>query len=107
MSKILTFKDGQTFAATGTSTIYNLQTVLSGFADVDAEADKFTVNNMTACDFDGTAYTDIVPQTITAVKDGENVILSVICRDMNQSEIIARQGEQITELQDALAEIIG
>lgn len=104
MSKILTFKDGSTFTATNSSTITSLKTVVSTFAELDTEWEKFTVENMSVCEFDGTTYTDIIPVGISGTKE-TNIIGTITCREMSQSEIIERQAEQIAELQEAVAEL--
>lgn len=105
MSKILTFADGQTFTATDTSTIYTLKAAVSSFADIDPEWTKFTQENLVSCDFDGTAYTDIIPVGVSAERTGTNVLMTVSCRDISQAEIIQKQAEQIAELQEAVAEL--
>lgn len=103
MSKVLVLKDGTQLEFTDESTILNLVTVLSSFADADPIAAKITNDNLSTATFDGEAVTNVVFVSIRADKDVYgNILLTVANRYKTDIEILqetqAQQDEVINYL---------
>ena len=104
MSRTLILKDGSTIEMTGGSTIYNVQTIVSKFADVDDLALLITEENLANAEIAGEKFEDIVPASIRAESDvNGNVAVTFFNRDKTVDEL---QNEQIGELQDVVDELL-
>lgn len=102
MSKTMKFTDGTTYDFTQSSTVLDCVVVVKTFAEIDAIRAKFTEDNVKGATFDGAAAQHLVPVSVRAETDGENVVAHFFSRVKTQDEINA---EQISELQEALAAI--
>lgn len=103
MSKIYKFADGKAIDFTDGSTALDCVAVVATFAELDAIRAEFTEDNLKGATFDGSTAQYLVPVSVYAETDGENVIAHFINRVKEQDEINA---EQISELQEALAAIV-
>lgn len=105
MSKVLVFQDGTSAEFTDESIVTDLVTVVSEYSDVDVLREKFTADNLVGCVFDGELIENLLPESTNAYADvDENVTVHFINRFKTAEEIMQ---EQITELQEAVAEIGG
>lgn len=102
MAKKMKFKDGKTIDFTDSSTALDCVAVVKTFAELDAIRVEFTENNVKGATFDGVSVGHIVPVSVRAETDGENVVAHFTSREKSLDEINA---EQISELQEALAAI--
>ena len=103
MSKILKFADGKTIDFTDGSTALDCVAVVKTFAELDAIRAEFTDDNLKGATFDGSTVQHLVPVSVKAETDGENVVAHFTNRVKGQAEINA---EQISELQEAMANIV-
>lgn len=105
MSKVLVFQDGTSAEFTDDSIVTDMATVVSEYADIDALRAKFTEENLVGCEFDGELIEYLIPASSNAYADVDgNVTVHFINRFKSIEEIMM---EQITELQEAVAEIGG
>lgn len=103
MSKTYKFADGKTYDFTDSSTTLDCVAVVQVFAELDAIRAEFTEDNLKGATFDGTTVQHLVPVSVQAETDGENVVAHFTSRVKDQVEINA---EQISELQKAVAGIV-
>lgn len=103
MAKTMKFTDGTTYDFTDSSTALDCVAVVQTFAELDAIRAEFTEDNLKGATFDGAAVGHVVPTSVTASADGDNVTVHFTSRAKNLDEINA---EQITELQEAVAGIV-
>ena len=103
MAKTYKFADGKTIDFTDSSTVLDCVAVVKTFAELDAIRAEFTEDNMKGATFDGAVAQHLVPVSVKAETDGENVVAHFTSRVKGQDEINA---EQISELQEALATIV-
>lgn len=103
MSKTYKFADGKTIDFTDRSTALDCVAVVQTFAELDAIRAEFTEDNMKGSTFNGVSVGHIVPVSVKAETDGENVVAHFTNRVKRQDEINA---EQISELQEAVAGIV-
>ena len=103
MSKSYKFADGKTIEFTDGSTALDCVAVVQTFAELDAIRAEFTEDNLKGSAFDGSTVQHIVPVSVKAETDGENVVAHFTSRVKEQVEINA---EQISELQEAMAAIV-
>lgn len=103
MAKTMKFKDGKTYDFTDSSTALDCVAVVQTFAELDAIRVEFTEDNLKGATFDGTTVQHLLPVSVKAETDGENVVAHFTSRVKDQVEINA---EQISELQEALAVIV-
>lgn len=103
MSKTYKFADGKTIDFTDGSTALDCVAVVKTFAEFDAIRAEFTEDNLKGATFDGSTMQHLVPVSVKAETDGENVVVHFTNRVKDQVEINA---EQISELQEAVAEIV-
>lgn len=103
MAKTMKFKDGKTIDFTDSSTALDCVAVVKTFAELDAIRVEFTENNVKGATFDGVSVGHIVPVSVRAETDGENVVAHFTSREKSLDEINA---EQISELQEAMATIV-
>lgn len=103
MAKTMKFNDGKTIDFTDGSTALDCVAVVQTFAELDAIRAEFTEDNMKGAEFDGVLVGHIVPLSVTAGTDGDNVTAHFTSRMKNLDEINA---EQISELQEAVAGIV-
>lgn len=107
MAKYLVFKNGAREEFTDDSTITNLFTVVTSYADIDAMQANFTTENMVGAEFDGEPIENIVPVTTIASNEygSENAItVNFINRYKTDVELLQ---EQMVEVQEAIAELAG
>lgn len=105
MSKVLVFQDGTSAEFTDDSIVTDLVTVVSEYGEIDTLRAKFTAENLVGCEFDGELIENLLPESSNAYADmDENVTVHFINRYKTSEEIMQ---EQITELQEAVAEIGG
>ena len=103
MAKTYKFADGKTYDFTDSSTALDCVAVVKTFAELDAIRAEFTEDNLKGAAFDGTVAQHIVPVSVQAETDGENIVAHFTNRVKGQDEINA---EQISELQEAMATIV-
>lgn len=103
MSKAYKFADGKTYNFTDSSTALDCAAVVKTFAELDAIRAEFTEDNLKGAEFDGTVVQYLVPVSVKAETDGENVVAHFANRVKGQDKINA---EQISELQEAVATIV-
>lgn len=103
MAKTMRFNNGKTYDFTDSSTALDCVAVVKTFAELDAIRTEFTEDNLKGAEFDGAVVQHLVPVSMKAETDGENVIAHFTNRVKEQDEINA---EQISELQEALATIV-
>ena len=105
MAKYLVFKNGDREEFTDNSTITNLFTVVSSYAEIDAMQANFTTENMIGAEFDGEPIENIVPVTTVATNEfcGEDhIVVNFQNRYKTDVEILQ---EQMIEVQEALVEL--
>lgn len=103
MSKTYKFADGKTIDFTDGSTALDCVAVVKTFAELDAIRAEFSEDNLKGAEFDGVAVGHVVPLSVTAETDGENIVAHFTSRRKGLDEINA---EQISELQEAMASIV-
>ena len=103
MAKTYKFADGNTIDFTDSSTMLDCVAVVKTFAELDAIRAEFTEDNLKGAEFDGAVAQHLVPVSVKAETDGDNVVANFTSRVKGQDEINA---EQISELQEALANIV-
>lgn len=103
MAKTVKFTDGKTYDFTDSSTALDCVAVVATFGELDAIRAEFTEDNIKGATFDGVAVGNIVPLDVTAATDGKNIVAHFTSRKKSLDEINA---EQISELQEAVAEIV-
>lgn len=103
MSKTYRFADGKTIDFTDVSTALDCVAVVQTFAELDAIRAEFTEDNMKGATFNGVSVGHIVPVSVKAETDGDNITAHFASREKSLDEINA---EQISELQEALADIV-
>ena len=103
MAKTMRFTDGKTYDFTDSSTVLDCVAVVQTFAELDAIRAQFNEDNLKGAEFDGAAAQHLVPVSVKAETDGENVVAHFTNRVKGQDEI---NSEQISELQEALANIV-
>ncbi len=103
MAKTYKFADGKTYDFTDSSTALDCVAVVQTFAELDAIRAEFSEDNLKGATFDGTTAQHLVPVSVQAETDGENVVAHFTNRVKEQVEINA---EQISELQEAVAGIV-
>lgn len=103
MAKTMKFADGKTYDFTDSSTALDCVAVVQTFAELDAVRAEFTEDNLKGATFDGTTAHHLVPVSVQAETDGENVVAHFTNRVKERVEINA---EQISELQEAVAGIV-
>ena len=105
MAKYLVFKNGQTEEFTDESTITNLFTIVNSYAAIDAMQANFTTENMVGAEFDGEPIENIVPVTTVATNQfGEESTIVVNFQNRYKTDVEILQ-EQMTEVQEAIAEL--
>lgn len=103
MAKTMKFTDGTTYDFTDSSTALDCVAVVQTFGELDAIRAEFTEDNLKGATFDGVSVGNIVPLSVTAGTDGDNITAHFTSRKKSLAEINA---EQISELQEALATIV-
>jgi hypothetical protein len=103
MAKSIKLKDGKSYDFTDSSTALDCVAVVKTFAELDAIRAEFTEDNLKGATFDGVSVGHIVPVSVRAETDGENITAHFTSRKKSLDEINA---EQISELQEALASIV-
>ena len=105
MAKYLVFKNGATEEFTDDSTITNLFTVVENYAAIDAMQANFYTENMVGATFDGEPIENIVPVTTVATNTfGNEDTITVNFQNRYKTDVELLQ-EQVTELQEAVAEL--
>lgn len=105
MGKVLTFKNGNSITFTDTSTITELQTVVTSYAEVDSMRLEFTTYNLSDVTFDSIRYTNIIPVSSTATANAEGNITVRFINEYKASEEVQKLKEQIAELEAENAEL--
>ena len=107
MAKYLEFRNGDREEFTDNSTITNLFTVVSSYAEIDAMQANFTTENMVGATFDGEPIENVVPVTTVATNNfGDETHITVNFQNRYKTDIELLQ-EQMVEVQEAIAEIAG
>lgn len=107
MAKYLVFRNGETEEFTDNSTITNLFTVVTSYAEIDAMQANFTSENMIGAEFDGEPIENIVPVTTIATNDyGNEGSITVNFQNRYKTDVELLQ-EQMVEVQEAIAELAG
>lgn len=103
--KTLTFADNTSIQVADNSTISEIMIVVGSYAEVDSLAPRFTTANMVKVVLGDETFHNIIPTSVTVSGD-ENIISRFFTRTQTTEEIIANQAQQITELQEVVAELI-
>lgn len=103
MAKTMKFKDGKTYDFTDSSTALDCVAVVNTFAELDAIRAEFADGNLKGAEFDGVVLWNVVPLSVTAGTDGDNITAHFKNRTKSLGEMNA---EQISELQEAMADIV-
>lgn len=105
MAKYLVFRNGEREEFTDNSTITNLFTVVTSYADIDAMQANFTTENMIGAEFDGEPIENIIPVTTIATNEfGNEGHITVNFQNRYKTDIELLQ-EQMVEVQEAIAEL--
>ncbi len=105
MAKYLVFRNGDREEFTDNSTITNLFTVVTSYAQIDAMQANFTTENMIGATFDGEPIENIVPVTTVATNDfGNEQNITVNFQNRYKTDVELLQ-EQMIEVQEAIAEL--
>lgn len=105
MAKYLVFRNGDREEFTDNSTITNLFTVVTSYAQIDAMQANFTTENMIGATFDGEPIENIVPVTTVATNDyGNETNITVNFQNRYKTDVELLQ-EQMIEVQEAIAEL--
>lgn len=103
MAKYLIFKNGNTEEFTDNSTITNLFTVVSHYADIDAMQANFTPENLVGATFEGEPILNVIPVTTIATNElNGNITVNFQNRYKTDVELLQ---EQMIEVQEAIAEL--
>jgi hypothetical protein len=103
--KTLVFADASTISVNDESSISCIICTVSSFNDIQALYTKFTEENMKRVTLDGASYTGIIPTGATASANSNGTVNATFTsRTMSAEENTANQ---ITELQEAVAELVG
>ena len=104
-NNILVLANGHEFQFAAGSRVTDLIGVYEAFSEVDAVRVDLTAENLIGATFNGEVIENVVPDRINAsVSDNGLVTAHFINRAKTTEEIMQ---EQITELQEAVAEIAG
>jgi hypothetical protein len=104
MKLILT--DKTEITVTDDSTYSSLNIIAKTFAELDEIASKITVENLKHAEIGDQKFDNLIPVslTVTGGINGSEIHAVIVARAQTAEEIMQ---EQITELQNALAEIAG
>lgn len=103
--KTLVLSNGSSYEFTDDSHITHLVTDVNSFTLVDAIVANITEENLAGATFDGVVVENMIPETCTAKSDLKgSVTVTIITRSKTEIEMMKNE---ITELQEALAEIAG
>ena len=102
--KTLVFSNGVSIDFTDGSHITRLSKEVEKFADVDIIVENMTEENLAGATFDGEPISNIVPVSCTASLELGSIVVICTNRQKTETEIMK---DEITELQEALAEIAG
>lgn len=99
----ITFKDGNSFQTTDSSTILDCVFVVKDFDEVDAIKSEFTIENLVGVRIGDNVYDNIIPVNFTINGEyNENITVHFINREKTVEET---QNEIINELQESVAEL--
>ena len=100
--KVLVFTDGTRYNVDDESTITLITLTTSNFKEVDAIKNNLTVENMKTVTLDGTEYVEVIPEGISARKDGDTVKVTIQNRMKTFEEKVT---EVLNEHADAIMEL--
>ena len=96
--KKLVFNDGVKAYFTDDSTIYDCKIVLNKFAEIDDLAGEFTKDNLNGGTFNEETIENVVPVSVNAVKEGENVVVRFVNRAKTDQELLKEKMDELDEL---------
>ena len=102
--KTLVLSNGNEYEFSDDSHITRLSKDVETFAEIDEIAADITEENLSGATFDGDPVENCIPVNCTADKSGETITVVFANRFKTDTEIMK---DEITELQEALAEIAG
>lgn len=104
MKLILT--DKTEIEVTDYSTYSSLNVIAKTFAELDAIAEKITLENLKHVELGDQKYSNLIPVslTVTGGINGAEIHAVIVARTQTNEEVMQ---EQIYELQNAMAEIAG
>lgn len=100
--KVLVFTDGTKYNVDDESTITLITLTTSNFKEVDAIKNNLTAENMKTLTLDGNEYSEVIPEGISARKDGDTVKVTIQNRMKSFEEKVS---EVLSEHADALMEL--
>lgn len=102
----LILKDKTEIEVTDDSSYSSLHVIAKSFADVDAIAEKITLENFKHVELGEQKFSNLIPvsMTVTGGINGAEIHAVIVARTQTAEEIMQ---EQIYELQNAMAEIAG
>ena len=99
----ITFRDGNSFQTTDSSTILDCVFVVKDFDEVNTLKDEFTIDNLVGVQLGDNTYENIIPVNFSINGEyNENITVHFVNREKSTEEI---QNEIINELQESIAEL--
>ena len=102
--KTLTLSNGKSYDFTDNSHITRLVKEVEAFSEIDEIAADMTEENLSGATFDGDPVENCIPVSCTAEQTEGTITVGFVNRFKTETEIMK---DEITELQEALAEIAG
>lgn len=104
--KTIVFTDGSKLNVEDESTVTLLRMTVDSFKDVDSISANFTNENMKSVTFDGTLFSEVIPEKISAITDEDIVKVSIQNRmktfEEKTNEILLEQADALMELAEAV-----
>ena len=100
--KVLVFTDGTRYNVDDESTITLITLTTSNFKEVDAIKNNLTVENMKSVTLDDSTFTEVIPEGVSARKEGDSVKVTIQNRLKTFEE---KTMEILNEHADALMEL--
>lgn len=86
MSKILTLADGSEITISDASSILDVEVAYGTSAEMAADFDKFTVENLKSGTINSDAFENIIPVSMSAVKEDDVITVHFYNREMTDIE---------------------
>ena len=104
--KNLVLKDGSVVEFIDTSTLSSLVTVVNNFTDVENLRFQLSQENLSECEFDGIAYTDVTLKTVIASADAYGSVQVAFYMATTETAEIEALKQQLSVLQTENATLI-
>lgn len=100
--KKLTLLDGTVIELTDTSQKNNYVAVVKKWADIDSL--NLTTENLQGGTFEGEELTNTVFESVSASYDGENIVVTISCRNKTELELLQESQEEQNAMINMLLE---